>query len=253
MLFQSNTVRVIVSLFIIFLASGVQYVAADNAVINKLQDRATTGDANAQFELAEIYYKGDGVMKNYDTAFVWFEKAANQGHAESQHRMGHIYEYGVGLAKKDNKQAFEWFHKAAEQDHMPAQTKVALMYMTGKGVRKSKENYKLWSNRLLEQKGLIETSEEKAAKAEKARSAAKARRAAEAKRAAKAKIPVKPVSKPVITQPAATPKPPKKPVVAAEPKRTPEQEKAWRREQARRLVEEANKDAAAVGDWSDDN
>lgn len=246
MLFQSNTVRVIVSLFIIFLASGIPYVAADNAVISKLQDRATAGDANAQCELAEIYYKGDGVMKNYDTAFVWFEKAANQGHAEAQHRMGHIYEYGVGLVKKDNKQAFEWFHKAAEQGHMAAQTKVALMYMTGKGVKKSKENYKLWSNRLLEQKGLIETPEEKSA------TAAKARRAAKAKRAAEAKAQVKPVSKPVITQPAVKAKPPAKPVVAAKPKRTPEEEKAWRREQARRLVEEANKDAAGVGDWSDE-
>jgi hypothetical protein len=247
MLFQSNTVRVIVSLFVIFLASGIPYVAADNAVISKLQDQATAGDANAQFELAEIYYKGEGVMKNYDTAFVWFEKAANQGHVESQHQMGHIYEYGVALVGKDNKKAFEWFHKAAEQGHMPAQSKVALMYMTGKGVKKSKENYTLWSNRLLEQKGLIETSGEKAAKA------AKARRAAKAQRAAEAKVPVKPVSKPVITQPAVTAKPPAKPTVAAKPKRTPEEEKAWRREQAKRLVEEANKDAAAIGDWSEED
>ena len=59
MLFQSNTVRVIVSLFIIFLASGIPHVAADNAVIGKLPDRATAGDVNAQFELAEIYYKGE--------------------------------------------------------------------------------------------------------------------------------------------------------------------------------------------------
>ena len=150
MLIQSNTVRVIVSLLIVFLVSGIQSVAAENAVISKLQGRATAGDANAQFELAEIYYKGNGVMKNYDTAFVWFEKAANQGHAESQHQMGHIYEYGVGLVEKENKKAFEWFHKAAEQGHLAAQKNLAGLYTIGRGVNQNSRKARLWTLRAKE-------------------------------------------------------------------------------------------------------
>jgi hypothetical protein len=33
---------------------------------------------------------------------------------------------------------------------------------------------------------------------------------------------------------------------------TAEQKKAWRREQARKLVEKANRDAAEAGEWSDE-
>ncbi len=260
MFFRSNTARVVISLIYCFLISGVQSVYATEADFGKLQQQAVAGDANAQHELALHYYKGDGVRKDYDAAFAWFKKAADQEHAQSQHQMGHIYEYGVGIINKDKKQAFEWFLKAAENDHLTSQTKVAMMYMMGTGVKKNKERYKFWSNRVLESKGLVETAAEKAAIAKKARRPAKpvsqqtttTTKPAITKPKPAITKPKPAITKPTITRPAATTSPPTKPAAAVVPKRTPEQEKAWRREQARRLVEESNRDAAIIGDWTDE-
>ncbi len=254
MIFQHNTARVVISLVFCLLISGVQSVYATDADFGKLQGQAVTGDANAQYELAGHYYKGDGVRKDYDAAFAWYKKAADQGHEEAQHQLGHIYEYGVGIINKDKKQAFEWYLKGAEGGYLASQTKVAMMYMMGAGVKQSKEKYKFWSNRVLESKGLVEITEKKAAPAKKAKPPARpVNRQAITKPAITITEPKpKPKPKPTISAPAATTPAPAKPVAVVAPKRTPEQEKAWRREQAKRLVEESNRKAAETGDWTDE-
>jgi len=117
-LFHAKPARVVISLVFCLLISGVQSVYATDADFKKLQGQAVVGDSNAQYELAEYYYKGDGVRKDYDAAYAWYKKAADQGHAEAQHQLGHIYEYGVGIINKDKKQAFEWYLKGAEGGHL---------------------------------------------------------------------------------------------------------------------------------------
>ena len=44
-----------------------------------LQERADSGDAQAQFEVAEIYYHGRGLDKDYPEALKWYLKSAAQG------------------------------------------------------------------------------------------------------------------------------------------------------------------------------
>jgi uncharacterized protein len=53
-------------------------------------------------------------------AFHWFQKAADQGHAEAQYNLGFCYDKGVGVAQSFVK-AFHWFQKAANQGHAEAQ------------------------------------------------------------------------------------------------------------------------------------
>ena len=48
---------------------------------DKIRERAERGDAEAQYDLALAYYKGEGVAKDLEEAVKWFRKAADQGDA----------------------------------------------------------------------------------------------------------------------------------------------------------------------------
>jgi TPR repeat protein/V8-like Glu-specific endopeptidase len=95
---------------------------------------ANQGHAGAQYNVGNMYYKGDGVVKDYTIAREWFEKAAEQGHARAQYNVGNMYYNGDGV-DKDDKKAFEWFQKAADQGHVQAQFNLGVMYEKGVGVK----------------------------------------------------------------------------------------------------------------------
>jgi TPR repeat protein len=82
---------------------------------------AEQGDANAQYELARLYYQGEGVPQNYAEAFDWYRKAADRGNAKAQYRVGFMYDWGKGV-QQDYTQAVSWSHKAADQGYANAQT-----------------------------------------------------------------------------------------------------------------------------------
>ena len=64
--------------------------------------------------IGKIYYNGIGITRNYQQAFKWFEKAAEQNHPESQIFLGTMYERGLGVSV--NKiEAYKWFSIAANQ------------------------------------------------------------------------------------------------------------------------------------------
>jgi TPR repeat protein len=67
-----------------------------------------------------MYYQGKGVTHDYQQAFNWYSKAAEQGVSEAQYSLGDIYCEGKGITQ-DYKQAFKWFSRAAEQGHSAAQ------------------------------------------------------------------------------------------------------------------------------------
>ena len=63
-----------------------------------------------------IIPKGMKIIK----AFKYFEKSANKGDADAQHRLGHLYNDGKGVSQ-NLKKAQEWLVKAAAQGHKNAQ------------------------------------------------------------------------------------------------------------------------------------
>ena len=72
------------------------------------------------YEQAENYYCGqNGVKEDRARAFELYQKAAAQGHAESQYSLGYMYANGDGVAK-DAEKAFFWYCKAAAQGHEKA-------------------------------------------------------------------------------------------------------------------------------------
>ena len=55
-----------------------------------LQKSAEQGFAPAQFELAEMYYYGNGTVQNTDEAIKWYKKSAEQGNAKAQYILNRI-------------------------------------------------------------------------------------------------------------------------------------------------------------------
>ncbi len=52
-----------------------------------------------QFKLAQRYFKGEGLSKDYAQAVKWLRKAAEQGFAIAQTDLGAMYANGQGVSK----------------------------------------------------------------------------------------------------------------------------------------------------------
>lgn len=94
---------------------------------------ATQGNAAAQYQLGELYSKGEGADTpiNYARALKWYTESANQGNVEAQYRLGEMYDKNNGYSGNNRTKAIEWYTKSAEQGHAPSQFKLAEMYPRG--------------------------------------------------------------------------------------------------------------------------
>ncbi|MCL2211494.1 MAG: DUF1963 domain-containing protein, partial [Treponema sp.] len=119
--------------------------------INRLTSAMNTGGAAEQFEMGLCYYLGDGVEQDYDAAFLWFSKAAEQNYAKAQLYLGECYDSGYGV-KQDRKQAGQLFLKAAQQGLAEAQFRVTSCFMgTFNGFEYNPERYNYWKDKAAEQ------------------------------------------------------------------------------------------------------
>lgn len=96
--------------------------------INHLLTKAGKGDVDAQIEVAEYY---SGVKKDKAEAMKWYHKAAEQGDAKAQVKLGICYKYGE---EENCNEAVQWFCKAAEQGDAEAQVQLGICYLDGEGV-----------------------------------------------------------------------------------------------------------------------
>lgn len=110
----------------------------------------TRGLAEAQNTMGWHYYHGDGVAKNYEESFKWFQKAANLGESSAQFNVGMMYASGTGV-KQDLTEAAKWYKKSAEQGKSSAQLNLGMMYISGRGIRQNIDEGKKWLNKAAEQ------------------------------------------------------------------------------------------------------
>jgi TPR repeat protein len=94
-----------------------------------LQKSADQGDVLAQVELGVVFDK----MQDYARALIWYRKAAEQGNARAEYNLGLAYQNGEAVPK-DPAQAIVWYRKAADQGDMIAQLNLGVMYDQGLGV-----------------------------------------------------------------------------------------------------------------------
>ena len=100
---------------------------------------AEQGNADAQRKLGDCYYNGDIVEKDIDEAEKWYTKAAEQQNIYSMRQVGIIE-----LGKNNYEEAFKYFIKAAENGDAEAQNRAAVRYSNGQGVNKNMEKARYW-------------------------------------------------------------------------------------------------------------
>ncbi len=110
--------------------------------------RAEAGDAAAQYQVASFYEESD--PKNTQRILFWTRKAAEQGNAEAQTRLGECYRVGFGVEQDDAK-AFFWTRKAALQGLAEAQYLLGRDYRYGDGIRRDAGQAKLWIRKAADQ------------------------------------------------------------------------------------------------------
>ncbi|MGZ3305208.1 MAG: tetratricopeptide repeat protein [Asticcacaulis sp.] len=109
--------------------------AAFAADIQKLTADAAAGNAQAQFDLANIYMKGDGVPLNMAEGIRWCRMAAEQGLPAAQAQLGLKYRTEQGLAA-DPVEADKWLVLASEGDtHFVTVLRMVEGHMTSQQVR----------------------------------------------------------------------------------------------------------------------
>ena len=84
----------------------------------------------AQYNLAILYFTGQGVEKDAAEAFRWTELAALQGHVAAQFNLGSLYYAGDGVKANPDK-AVGMFKEAARAGHPNAALILANMYADG--------------------------------------------------------------------------------------------------------------------------
>jgi TPR repeat protein len=155
--------------------------------LEKLKFKANIGDPGAQYALGQLYDEGEVVSRDYDKALKWYRKAAAQGSAAAQYRIGIFQSRGLaGLSQnatlafqsqqqaaqegvadaqfmlglyycsgrgveKDDAQAADWWHKAAQQGHVEAQNNLAFLYLLGSGREQDFSKAAHWYSRAAEQ------------------------------------------------------------------------------------------------------
>ena len=81
---------------------------------------------------------GLGTEQNYEKAFQWFLKSAQEDNKFAQYSLANLCYYGTGV-EKDLSQAFLWYQKSASQGQPYASYAVAQMYSKGEYVAENNE------------------------------------------------------------------------------------------------------------------
>ncbi len=81
---------------------------------------AEQGNGNAQSGLGLLYYRGQGIARDYGQAREWFWRAAGQGVVQAQMFLSLIYYHGSGVPA-NNVLAYMWADIALANGHAEAQ------------------------------------------------------------------------------------------------------------------------------------
>ncbi|MDH3380890.1 MAG: sel1 repeat family protein [Gammaproteobacteria bacterium] len=80
-------------------------------MVQYAEDRSCT----TQFQLGELFQRGNQESRNYREAFKWYQMAAINGSRQAQHRLGTLYARGQGVPQSFVK-AYAWCKVAAYQN-----------------------------------------------------------------------------------------------------------------------------------------
>ena len=105
-------------------------IAASNqhySVARLLADYGST-DCLGQFYMGHMLSTGSGVTRDDTQAIEWFAKAADQGFAPAEYRLGLMYWHGKGVLI-DRMKSVDWLKKAVAKEYPSAQAMLGEIYL----------------------------------------------------------------------------------------------------------------------------
>lgn len=112
--------------------------------------RAATGDREAVYQLATMYFNGDGVEQNRrEAACLWHEIASFDEEESEEIEVAASYMYalccskGIGIGV-DDEEAFAWMRGTAERGDALAQKALCDMYLSSRGCEHNQPEAYYW-------------------------------------------------------------------------------------------------------------
>lgn len=131
-------------------ASGWSFVEKnpDKAMAWCLKAIENGRDAGAVYYHIALWYDAEK-NKDIEKAFMWYTKAAMEGHAQAQFSLADMYLESFN--QPNFEKAFYWCELSAQQNNVNAQFYLGRMYLGGQGVKKDFEKAKFWLQRAVDQ------------------------------------------------------------------------------------------------------
>lgn len=103
--------------------------------------------SDAQYEIAKCYYNGEGIAKNKKRAIKLYTLSSENGNAEAQTDLGEIYyKRDVGLSVNDMSEGVKWFKMASKNGNHRAKYFLAQCYEQGYGIQQNDQQALLLYN-----------------------------------------------------------------------------------------------------------
>lgn len=118
-----------------------------SAQIDPLLKAAREGEAEAQYRLGRsLLYDTTRGKKGAAEAVEWLRKAADAGHTGAMVQLGRLYRTGLGVLQNFDL-TVEWMHKAADRGDPEGMMEVGRLYRSGTGVKQDLIMAYAWFNR----------------------------------------------------------------------------------------------------------
>ena len=104
---------------------------------------AAQGLAPAEYRLGSAYEKGVGVDRDPSLAMAWYNKAADAGNIRAMHNLAVMAAEGAA-GKPDYAKAANWFQKASAFGVRDSQFNLAILYARGLGLEQSLAQSYTW-------------------------------------------------------------------------------------------------------------
>jgi TPR repeat protein len=113
----------------------------------QLEQRANAGDAKAELELSEEYFRGKDVAKDEKAGYRLLLQAANQGLPKAQFQMGQ-YTAGQGNQPEDYIVAYMWYALAERNGYKQSKKKMKelAVRMSAESIAEAQARAQSWPN-----------------------------------------------------------------------------------------------------------
>ena len=111
--------------------------------VQMLKDAAGRGLVMADYRLAKLYERGEGVPRDMAASRQWTEKAAVGGNVKAMHDLAVFYAEG-DAGPQSYAAAVEWFRQASDHGLVDSQYNLAVLYEQGLGLSQDKSEAAYW-------------------------------------------------------------------------------------------------------------